>query len=72
MDRLFPEKRSTVPLDDERKTAVYTILLEVGAFDLKEMEDVENLESADGIGEGTSPTEGETSEVSDRHEVAVP
>jgi hypothetical protein len=64
MERLFPEKRSEVPIDDERKNSVYVILLEVGAFDLKEIEaDGQDHESESGIGKGTQTPESETSEV---------
>lgn len=32
MERLFPEKRSTVPIDDERREEVFSILVMCGAL----------------------------------------
>jgi hypothetical protein len=57
MERLFPERRSAIPVDDERREAVYAILVQVGA--LKGEEDVEDEYSEDGIGQGTSSPERE-------------
>lgn len=48
MERLFPEKRSTVPIDEERRAIVYEILLMCGALDLPEP----NAETQETHGQG--------------------
>lgn len=46
MARLFPEQRSKVPYDAERKAAVYYILEAVGAFTLGNSNDIQGTDDA--------------------------
>lgn len=49
MSRLFPERRSKVPVDEERQAEVYAILKEVGAIEEADEQGVErDSEDADG------------------------
>lgn len=41
MERLFPKQRSSVPVDSERRAAVFAILVDTGALEVYERGPVE-------------------------------